>query len=67
MDGLKGVVPNSCKDEIIETATFFETQKEVRKCKGCEKQNIKSHNGIYCNIMDWEIEKPIRFIDHMKN
>ncbi|TDS64399.1 restriction endonuclease subunit M [Myroides indicus] len=67
MDGLKGVVPNSCKDEIIETATFFETQTEVRKCKGCEKQNIKSHNGVYCNIMDWEVEKPIRFIDLMKN
>lgn len=67
MDGLKGVVPNSCKDVIIEIATFFETQTEVRKCEGCEKQNIKSHNGIYCNIMDWEIEKPIRFIDLMKN
>ncbi|WP_076752694.1 restriction endonuclease subunit M [Elizabethkingia anophelis] len=63
MDGLKGVVPNSCKDEIIETVTFFDTQTEVQKCKGCEKQNIKSHNGIYCNIMNWEVENPIRFID----
>lgn len=63
MDGLRGVVPNSCKDEIIEMATIFETQTEVRKCKGCEKQNIRLHNGIYCNIMNWEIEKPIRFID----
>lgn len=66
MDGLKGVIPNSCKDEIIETATIFEAQTEIRKCKGCEKQDlqkIKFHNGIYCNIMDWEIEKPIRFID----
>lgn len=67
MDGLKGVVPNSCKDEIIEISDIFETQTEVRKCKGCEKQNIKSHNGVYCNIMDWGIEKPIRFIDLMEN
>lgn len=67
MDGLKGVVPNSCKDETIETATIFETKTEIRKCKGCEKQNIKSHNGIYCNIMDWGVEKPIKFIDLMKN
>ena len=67
MDGLKGVVPNSCKDKIIEIADIFETKTEIQKCKGCEKQNIKSHNGIYCYIMDWEVEKPIRFIDLMEN
>ena len=62
MDGLKGVIPNSCKEETIEIPDFFETRTEIKKCKGCETQNIKSHNGIYCNIMDWDIEKPIKFI-----
>ncbi|MDO9552254.1 hypothetical protein [Rhodonellum sp.] len=62
MDGLKGIIPNSCKDETIEIPDFFETRIEIKKCKGCETQNIKSHNGIYCNIMDWDIEKPIKFI-----
>lgn len=62
MDGLKGVIPNSCKDETIEIPDFFETRTEIKKCKGCETQNIKSHNGIYSNIMDWDIEKPIKFI-----
>ncbi|VXB70795.1 Restriction endonuclease subunit M [Flavobacterium sp. 9AF] len=62
MDGLKGVIPNSCKDYTIKIADFFETKTEIKKCKGCENQNIKSHNGIYCNIMDWDIEKPIKFI-----
>lgn len=62
MDGLKGVIPKSCKDETIEIPDFFETRTEIKKCKGCETQNIKSHNGIYCNIMDWDIEKPIKFI-----
>lgn len=62
MDGLKGVIPNSCKDEILDISNFFETKTEIKKCKGCETQNIKSHNGIYCNIMDWDIEKPIKFI-----
>jgi hypothetical protein len=62
MDGLKGVIPNSCKDEIIDISDFFETKTEIKKCKGCETQNIKSHNGIYCHIMDWDIEKPIKFI-----
>ena len=62
MDGLKGVIPNSCKAEILEITDIFETKTEIIKCKGCEKQNIKLHNGIYCNIMDWDIEKPIKFI-----
>ena len=62
MDGLKGVIPNSCKAEILEITDIFETKTEILKCKGCEKQNIKLHNGIYCNIMDWDIEKPIKFI-----
>lgn len=62
MDGLKGIIPNSCKDEIIEIPDFFEIRTEIKKCKGCETQNIKSHNGTYCNIMDWDIEKPIKFI-----
>jgi hypothetical protein len=74
MDGLKGIVPNSCKDEIIEISDFFETKTEIKKCKGCETQNIKFHNGIYCNIMDWEEKdketgktgKIIRFIDLLK-
>lgn len=62
MDGLKGVIPNSCKDEILEIVDFFETKTEIKKCKGCETQNIMLHNGIYCNIMDWDIEKSIKFI-----
>lgn len=62
MDGLKGVIPNSCKDETIEIPDFFENRTEIKKCKGCEAQNIKLHNGIYCQIMDWDIEKPIKFI-----
>lgn len=74
MDGLKGVIPNSCKDEIIDISDFFETKTEIKKCKGCETQNIKFHNGIYCNIMDWDEKdketdktgKIIRFIDLLK-
>jgi len=69
MDGLKGVVPSSCKDKIEETVELFEPtpKTKIKKCPGCEKQNIKRHNGVYCNIMDWEINKPIRFIDLLKN
>jgi hypothetical protein len=74
MDGLKCVIPNSCKTYSIEIADIFETKTEVVKCKGCESQNIKLHNGIYCNIMDWlekdnetsKAGKVIRFIDLLK-
>lgn len=62
MDGLKGIVPNSCKEETIEIPDFFETKTDIKKCKGCLTSNIKLHNGVYCNIMDWDIEKPIKFI-----
>lgn len=55
MDGLKGVVPNSCTDRIYSNTDLFgNSEKEFLKCKGCESQNIMLHNGIYCNIMDWE-------------
>lgn len=74
MDGLKGVIPNSCKEEIIETTTFFETQTEVRKCIGCKNDNIQKHNGTYALIKDWfnmdkntnKKGRKIRFIDLMK-
>lgn len=75
MDGLKGVVPNSCTDIIVENDDLFgSSEKEIVKCKGCETQNILLHNGKYCIIMDWEkinIETgrpgvPIKFIDLLK-
>jgi hypothetical protein len=67
MDGLKGVVPNSCEDKIVEIADFFETKTESIKCKGCEKQNIKLHNGTYSLIKDWKNkDQKIRFVDLIK-
>lgn len=55
MDGLKGVVPNSCADRIYSNSDLFgNSEKKFLKCKGCESQNILLHNGTYCNIMDWE-------------
>lgn len=55
MDGLKCVVPNSCK--TTETSDLFGNT--VRnECIGCKKGSIHHHNGIYCLIMDWyEIDK----------
>lgn len=69
MDGLKYVIPMSCKiNKIIikGTETLFgkEEDKIVDKpCEGCEKKTVQNHNGIYVKIMDWEESKMIPFIE----
>lgn len=75
MDGLKGVIPNSCghKTEVTENL-FGETETKHIFCEGCEKGNIKMHNGIYCLIKDWSNKDPktgktgrkIKFVDLLK-
>lgn len=67
MDGLKGVIPGSCHDNVTKEYTLFGDETEiVEKCEGCEKDNIYKHNGIYCKIKDWSARKTIRFIDLLK-
>lgn len=67
MDGLKGVVPNSCSKQTNETQNLFgDIQNIVAPCEGCSKNNITKHNGIYCVIMDWNKKKEIKYIDLLK-
>lgn len=69
MDGLKYVIPMSCKTEQVtikgaETIFGKEEDKMVEKsCEGCEKKTAKNHNGIYVKTMDWRENKIIRFVD----
>jgi len=69
MDGLKYVIPMSCKNERyivkgLETLFGKEEDKIVDKsCIGCENKIYKSHNGIYVKIMDWSKGKPSKFIN----
>ena len=73
MDGLKGVVPNSCKDKrtIVEDL-FGEKTTIITPCEGCQKDNIQKHNnGTYCLMKDWgnkdaesgKLGRKIRFVD----
>ena len=67
MDGLKGVVPNSCRTELILSQDLFGNstfQKMI--CEGCSKGDIHKHNGFYCKIMDWQAGKPIKFVSLIK-
>ena len=74
MDGLKGVVPNSCGERRVMKQDLFDTIETIEPCRGCQTNDIKKHNGIYCKIKDWSARdpktgrrgKPIRFIDLIK-
>ena len=60
MDGAKGVIPNSCRNDKKDKKT---DGKNAKECIGCAKDNMYKHNGKYCKIMDWEKERIIKFID----
>ncbi len=75
MDGLKGVIPNSCGERRTIVADLFGETEIVTQCNGCRNGNIREHNGIYAMIADWpndvtstqvKHKKPIKFIDLIK-
>ncbi len=63
MDGLKGVIPDSCGEREIREADLFGESVRIEKCEGCEKDDMFKHNGTYCVIMDWDKKKTVRFVD----
>ncbi|MBD3628744.1 hypothetical protein [Cyclobacterium sp.] len=76
MDGLKGVVPNTCGEITITDIDLFGNKKtESSFCRGCMDNNILRHNGTYCLIKDWSNKdlttgkkgRKIRFVDLLKN
>lgn len=75
MDGLKGVVPDSCRHGVKEKIqTLFGEEEHIVRCPGCQQDDIHRHNGLYCLLRDWGAKDPrtgeknrkIRFIDLMK-
>ena len=63
MDGLKGVVPNSCS--VVQTVSqelFGKTSTQEQICEGCAKGNIHRHNGIYCKIKDWTTGGVVKYV-----
>lgn len=69
MDGLKYVIPMSCKTEkvvIKGEVTLFSTGEDTileKPCDGCKKNIAQKHNGTYVKLMDWKQNKIIRFVD----
>ena len=73
MDGLKGVVPGSCRDQE-EPSLFDDMPPKAIPCEGCRTGNIRQHTGTHCVIKDWHAQDPatgrmgkrIRYIDLLK-
>jgi len=67
MDGLKGVVPNSCTTTLCTEENLFGEMKTTSKnCEGCEGGDVTRHNGIKCKIKEWSPKKKnaeIYFVD----
>ena len=69
MDGVKYVIPMSCKhsEEVVSEAPallkLLGEKDTVRKriCEGCRTGNPKLHNGKKVKVMDWETNKPTYF------
>lgn len=70
MDGLKGVIPNSCGIKPSPQLNLF-GDIETTTCIGCQTGNILRHNGTYALVRDWNARAPkgegpgkkLRFID----
>lgn len=74
MDGLKCVVPGSCKPEENQQFTLFDyfgddgfyIGEDSSQCPGCARGDICRHTGCYCRIMDWRAKRSKTFLSMMK-
>lgn len=62
MDGLKYVIPNSCKPVPKLQMSIFEDEEECEECPGCANNDNSKHTGTYCVIKDWEKGRNVKFI-----
>lgn len=76
MDGLKGVIPDSCiklpklKNEppSLFSSEDFGVPEEptLFDCPGCKNKDIHSHTGKYAKIKDWKEDKVLTFVSLIK-
>ena len=67
MDGIKMVLPNSCKVSKVQTTIFNEPATEIEEipCIGCTKNKVHAHTGIYAKVAEWandDSNEPIEII-----
>ena len=68
MDGLKCVVPGSCKPMNRQQFILFEggIEEISHQCPGCASGDVTKHTGVYCRIMDWRSKRSQTFLSMMK-
>jgi len=67
MDGLKYIVPYSCKPyKSLQMSLFDGENERLHSCPGCEKNDNAKHTGIYCKIMNWQTKKAELFIEQLR-
>ena len=79
MDGLKGVIPCTCKEkkEQATQLNIFSSEMHIKTkpCPACasgELKDMKNHTGIQCKIKDWDLahdgrnKKEIKFYELIK-
>lgn len=74
MDGLKYVIPSSCRQTIQKPDEVSKDQlsllllsaekpkKVIIECEGCRTNNPLAHTGRYSKIMDWSKNETIQFV-----
>ncbi len=67
MDGLKFVIPESCKELDEKQLSLFETVVEKQPCPGCAQNDPYAHTGIYCIIKDWKTNQKVTFVSLLRN
>lgn len=75
MDGLKGVIPNSCKPVPVPTnESLFDIKDgnqtngiKFVECPGCKNKGYVNHTGSYALVMNWTTGDPVEFVKSIKN
>lgn len=62
MDGLRFIIPGSCKETEFIQLSMFDNTTEKRPCPGCAKNDPHVHTGIYCVIKDWKANEKVTFV-----
>jgi hypothetical protein len=50
---------------LMEMRDKAEKKETVEKyeCEGCKYGRVNKHNGKYVKVMDWEMNKSVKFVD----
>lgn len=75
MDGIKYVIPMSCRASVSKGEPIDKNQlalfaaekpkKQLVECEGCRTGDHTKHTGRYAKTMDWSVKKPVSFVSLM--